>query len=288
MLHLGTLCSVFVVFWRRILALLTEDRRVIPLLIIGTIPIVVVGLPLEKFFPGLMESPLLAGFCFIGTACLLLFSDHRQKSETGERLYRDLTVRDALFVGAFQAIAILPGFSRSGFTIVGALLCKLRRDEAATFSFLLSIPAIMGAGIYETIKLVRKAYSPEPEPIEGFWLIFAGAVLSFIVGIIALKWLMAWLQKGRLHYFAYWLLILGPFMIVLMLCFPLASKTNGENGAEPTPVQQIEQNTPTESSEETEEPESSAENTETTEPVASTKPEHVQTIIAHLDRKSVV
>ncbi len=218
LLHLGTLFSVLVVFRKRILALLSADWRLIPLLIVGTIPAVVVGIPLEKYCKSLLESPLLTGCCFLGTALLLLRS---AKIGRGSLLCRELTYRKALVIGLFQAVAILPGFSRSGFTIVGALFCKLRRDEAATFSFLLAIPVIGGSGLLETLKLLKH---PEKVPSGDLAIFLIGMFVSFLVGLIALIWLLKWLQQGKLHLFAYWLLIIGPVLIVASLCFPLPEK----------------------------------------------------------------
>ncbi len=219
LLHLGTLFSVLVVFRKRILALLSADWRLIPLLIVGTIPAVIVGIPLEKYCKPLLESPLLTGCCFLGTALLLLRSS---KIGRGSLLCRELTYRKALVIGLFQAVAILPGFSRSGFTIVGALFCKLRRDEAATFSFLLAIPVIGGSGLLETLKLLKHH---EKVPSGDLAIFLLGMFVSFLVGLIALIWLLKWLQQGKLHLFAYWLLIIGPVLIVASLCFPLSEQS---------------------------------------------------------------
>lgn len=221
MLHLGTLASVVVVFRKRIVALLSEDIRVIPRILLATVPAVLIGYPLYKHCKGLLESPLLTGFCFLGTALLLLYTGRKQQTETGETLCKNMSWRTALLIGLFQTVAILPGFSRSGFTIAGGLLCKLRRDEAATFSFLLSIPVIGGAGTLEMMKLIYETKKNGGNPFEGLGLVLIGVVLSFFVGVIALIWLLKWLQKGKLHYFSYWLLLLGPIMIFLSLCFPI-------------------------------------------------------------------
>ena len=238
LLHFGTLFSILVVFrkriyatrpiWKkafvfrkRIYALLKEDRRVIPLIVVGSIPAVIVGFPMEKYCEELLESPLLTGFCFLGTAALLLFSAQKQKTETGSVVCKDMSYRTALTIGIFQAIAILPGFSRSGFTIVGGLLCKLRRDEAATFSFLLAIPIIGGVGL---LKIVKMILNYDPAQMEGLVVYSIGMVVSFFVGVASLVWLMKWLQRGKLHYFAYWLLILAPITIFLSLCYPVSEK----------------------------------------------------------------
>ena len=224
LLHFGTLFAVLVVFRKRIIALLKEDVRVIPLIIVGSIPAVIVGIPMEKYCESLLESPLLTGFCFLGTAALLLYSAKQLKTQETKAdglLYKNMSYKTALIIGSFQAIAILPGFSRSGFTIVGGLLCKLRRDEAATFSFLLAIPVIGGGGLLHLAQLVKNY---EPSQTEGLLVYLTGMVLSFLVGVVALVWLLKWLQKGNLHYFAYWLLVIGPITIVLSLFYPVENK----------------------------------------------------------------
>ncbi len=226
LLHFGSLFAVLVVFRKRIVALLKEDARVIPLIVVASIPAVLVGFPMEKYCEDLLESPLLTGFCFLGTAGLLLYSGQKQKTETGDVLCKNMSYRSALMIGIFQAIAILPGFSRSGFTIVGGLLCKLRRDEAATFSFLLAIPIIGGVGLLKIAKLVRHY---DPSQTQGLVVFLIGMVVSFFVGVAALVWLLKWLQRGKLHYFAFWLLIIGPITIILSLFFPVEQKSTTDD-----------------------------------------------------------
>lgn len=231
-LHIGTLFSILVVFYKRIITLLTKDARAIALIVVACIPVVIVGIPMEKYYRWLLESPVLTGFCFIGTAFLLLYAAKKQKTETGDKLYSEMSYRDALMIGLFQTCAILPGFSRSGFTIVGGLLQKLRRDEAATFSFLIAIPVIGGVGLLKTVELIRK---PTPGLMDDLPVYLFGLVMSFLIGVVSLIWLMKWLQKGKLHYFAYWLLFLGPFTILMALVFP-ASKTSAPSSPEHVPA----------------------------------------------------
>jgi len=221
LLHFGTLFAILVVFHRRIVALLKNSPRIVSLVVVGSIPAVLVGFPMEKYCGELMESPLLTGFLFLGTAVLLLYSAQKQKTEAGERLCDHMSYKTALTIGVFQAVAILPGFSRSGFTIVGGLLCKLRRDEAATFSFLLAIPVIGGVGLLKIVKLLKDFDSSQT---EGLFVYLVGMVLSFVVGVASLVWLLKWLQKGKLHYFAYWLLVIGPITIILALFYPVGKE----------------------------------------------------------------
>ena len=203
LLHAGTLLAVLAVYQRRIAKLLTDDRRVISRLVVGTLPAVVVGLPLHeiRYFHDWLESPLLAG-CMLPITGLILFWGGRHAE--GPTDYRDMTYRQAIFIGLAQAVAILPGISRSGATIVAGLAVGLRRDSAATFSFLLAIPTIAGAVVLGLKDLAPTSY----EPAELVRL--AGAVgVSFIVGVGALLWLLHWLRQGRLQPLAWWCIAVG-------------------------------------------------------------------------------
>ncbi len=211
-LHLGTLAAILVFYFRRILALLGRDRRVIGLLAVGTVPAVVVGLGLESQLGNVLESALVAGFCFPLTGLALLWTT---RARPGQATCAELTYGRALLIGLFQAVAILPGISRSGLTIVAGLGCGLRRDEAATFSFLLAIPVIAGAGVLETLKLLAA-----PPETTGLGLLAWGAVLSFLVGLAALWWLLRWLEQGRFYLFAWYVLLLGPAVIAWQLLAP--------------------------------------------------------------------
>ena len=146
---------------------------------------------------------------FLVTAAMLLWS---ARIRSGTTLCRELSYARALGIGVFQAFAILPGISRSGATIVAGMTCGLKRDEAATFSFLLAIPAIGGAGLLELVELMGR--SPES---SSPGVLAVGAAVSFAVGLAALGWLVRWLRQGRLHRFAWYLLVLGPVVIVWQL-----------------------------------------------------------------------
>lgn len=205
-LHVGTLAAICVFYWQRIWRLLSVDRRMIPLLVTGTLPAVFVGLTMKgtawgTHIEAALENPLVAGWMFPITGLMLLWAARRDQGET---LCRDMSFRSALLIGVLQAFAILPGISRSGATIVAGLGCGLRRKEAATFSFLLAIPAIAGGALLEGIKLIR--HGPSPTPVS---FLAIGATVAFLVGLIALWWLIRWLDQGRLVRFAWYLIPLG-------------------------------------------------------------------------------
>ncbi len=207
-LHLGTLVAVLVYYRQRIFRLMGQDRRVLPLLVFGSVPAALVGVPLERFGEHLLNSPLLAGLMFPVTAVMLIWASRRPSGTTD---YPQMAVRAVLIIGLFQAFAILPGVSRSGATIAAGLAVGLRRDSAATFAFLLAIPAIGGAGLLKALDLLKVSPSTSPDVLA------LGMVASFLVGLAALALLVRLVQHGRLAYFAFWLLPLGLAVTVWQL-----------------------------------------------------------------------
>lgn len=212
-LHGGTLGSILVVYWRRILDLLQSDRRVIPLLIVGTIPAAVIGMTIKSQFPWIMRSPILAASMLLVTASMLIILGRLMPRD---RSYTGLSYGSAIVVGCFQAFAVLPGISRSGSTILGGRLMGLSDDDSVTFSFLLAIPAIGGATVLTLKDIVEQE---SPGAYSGGELAI-GAVVSFLVGILALRWLISWSKRGKLHWFAWWCI---PFAIFVLARFAQTS-----------------------------------------------------------------
>lgn len=236
-LHAGTLLSICVFYWSRILRLLGEDRRVIWLLGVGTIPAVVLGLPLKKFGAGILENPLLAGCMLLATGGVLVLTSFR-KVEDGA--YRDLSYGNTLLIGICQALAILPGLSRSGMTICSGITLGLSRRDAATFAFLLALPAIGGATCLEMVDLVKahkeaaavvssegaapaasaeKALAVEESGKLPLTTLLAGFLTSFVIGIVSLWWVVRWIESDKLLYFAWWVLPVGIGVIIWRLLY---------------------------------------------------------------------
>ena len=209
-LHLGTLGSIVVYYWRRIARLVGEDRRTIGLLALGTIPAALAGLTIKQWFEHVLESPLVAGAMFLVTGAALLWS-LRQPPGTTE--YRDLSWRGALLIGLSQAAAILPGLSRSGATIAAGLGVGLARRSAATFSFLLAIPAIAGAGVLEGLSLLSGDHAVGTPASY----LAVGAAISFAVGLASIALLERLLVRGQLRWFAWYCLALGLAVLAWQL-----------------------------------------------------------------------
>lgn len=172
--------------------------------IVGTLPTAVIGIffrsPIEKLF----GSVSFAGIMLLCTGGILLFSRWIPRNKTGAKAPGLLS---ALLVGAAQGIAILPGISRSGATIVCGMACGLPRELAARFSFLLSIPAITGA--------LTLQWSCEGLDKVGLLPLFLGFVASAVTGILALKLLMAMVRRGRLFYFAPYCFLVGLLILLI-------------------------------------------------------------------------
>jgi undecaprenyl-diphosphatase len=215
-LHAGTLLAVVVYFWSDLwgmLMALFRPReagwlwRWIWLLAVGTIPAVIFGVGFEKLIGETYESTAIVGAGFLVTGTLVYLGSAVRGALRDEN---DVDFRDAIFIGLWQALAILPGVSRSGCTISSALFKRIRPDVAARFSFLLGIPAIAGAIVFE----MRKVASLGPDAVMP---LVAGNVVSAVTGLVAIWMVMRVVQRGRLHWFAYYTWLLGAVVLVASL-----------------------------------------------------------------------
>ena len=207
LVHLGTLASVLVVFFDDIKSLLSSmgskrTQTFILFLLIGTLPAVIVGFGFKDLFETLFENVTAVGGALLFTGVVLVGSSYATKSN------KDHSFFTSILIGCAQAIAIIPGISRSGMTISCALFMGLTPKEAARFSFLLAIPAIGGAGLLTALDM--EGSYPFPGPVA-----LAGLVSSFIVGVAALKWLLGWLEEGKFHYFGIYCLCVGLITLVI-------------------------------------------------------------------------
>lgn len=229
LLHAGTLIAVFIVYWRDIFALVpafftlcgkifrgkfrfasyNENERLLVLMVIATIPLVFIALTGLDDYLEMVNGCLWAiGAILIFNGFVLLLSDRVGKQN---RDVSDLKPLPALGVGLCQTCALLPGLSRSGSTITGGLLTGLRREDAVKFSFLLSIPAILGACVLELPEL----FSGETAISAGQWGVYlAGAGVAALVGIGAMKLLQYISKKANFSGFSFYCFAIGAFAIV--------------------------------------------------------------------------
>lgn len=222
MLHLGSLVAVVVYFWRELLELVAaffqegetarSRRRLTYLLALGTIPAVIVGALFERTFEDFFMDPtavagflLVTGALLIGTGILI---------ETGEdvgahkRSMEGMRSKEAVYIGLMQAMAIAPGISRSGATIAMGLFIGLRREDAARYSFLLSIPVIAGAALFS----LRHGFDAGG---EGAGALAAGFLAAAVFGFAAVKFLLSFVRNHSLRVFAYYCWVTGLFVLAL-------------------------------------------------------------------------
>jgi undecaprenyl-diphosphatase len=212
-LHFGTLLSILFVYRKDLLTLLLKPRLV-AFIVLATIPAAVVGLGFGDQLEPMFSEPLVVAVGWLVTAGFLLGS-RRIGSE--KRTVDEMRWFDALLVGVFQAIAIIPGISRSGSTISGGLLSGMRRDAAARFSFFIAIPAIGGAALVEGKDLILEALkvlsgrASNGQTLDSLRLgpMLLGMVISAVVGYFALTLLLRMLYGGRLHYFAIYCIVVS-------------------------------------------------------------------------------
>lgn len=200
-LHFGTLLSILVFYRTEIWRILTRNQHLVLPIIVGSIPTAIIGLGIKKYCYWVTEYPMLAALMLPVTGVLLLTSA-RVKAESPTE-YDKISLGQALFIGICQGLAILPGLSRSGTTIAAALFVKVRRDAAATFSFLLSVPAVAGATLLELKDCEFGSIS------EQWGSLIVGPMISFVVGLVALATLTKMLQRDKLQYFAFWVIPVG-------------------------------------------------------------------------------
>jgi undecaprenyl-diphosphatase len=208
-LHVGTLFAVLVVFRTDIYSMLRglwandlearQGRRLLILVIVGSIPTAIIGLAFKDTFEALFCSATAVGVALIITGLLLMATHYAKNASRG--IEKTGWVR-ALIIGVVQGMAITPGISRSGSTIAAGLLLGVNREVAARFSFVLSVPAIMGAMLLQIKDLEAPAQTNWAPSIIG-------AVVAAITGYIALKLLLKVVRRGHLHWFAYYCWAVG-------------------------------------------------------------------------------
>jgi undecaprenyl-diphosphatase len=215
-LHGGTLISIIVFYWHRLWKLLSADRGLLVPLGIATVPAVVIGLGMKLTgADAVLSSPLLAG-CLLPVTGLILIWASRHAG--GHDECGSLSHKNAALIGCSQALAILPGLSRSGTTISTGLRLGLAPTAAATFSFLMAIPVIGGACLLEIVSLAKDAsFSSSVGETTPPIHLGIGAAVAYTVGLVSLWLLVKWLERGRFQYFAYWCMPVGIAVVIWQL-----------------------------------------------------------------------
>lgn len=211
-LHMGTLLAVVIYFWRDWVSLLkgaistkpSYERRIFWYLVFATIPGAAIGLALESKAETVFRNPLLIGVMLIVMGILLYLADRRRQLRTMDTM----TFSDAILIGLSQALAIIPGVSRSGSTMTVARWLSLTREDAARFSFLMSTPIVMGAGILSMRHL-------QLTDINTAFIV--GVITSFIIGILSISFLLRYLKTSDFKIFVGYRFLLGLAVIVIAL-----------------------------------------------------------------------
>jgi undecaprenyl-diphosphatase len=227
LLHVGTLISVFIVYWKDIWELIVElcitikdlctgkglrlqerpVRKLGVMIIVATIPTAIIGFAFNDFFDSLYTSVIPIGIGLIITGFLLLIAE---RMNSGNRTIENMNLRNAIFIGCVQGVAICPGISRSGSTLFGSLVCNLDRKFAVKFVFLISIPSILGSAILEAPEAIEAGVTAsELGPV------IVGMVVAAIAGLAAIKGMIKIVQDKKLIWFSYYVWILGAIVVLV-------------------------------------------------------------------------
>ncbi|WNZ28628.1 MAG: undecaprenyl-diphosphate phosphatase [Candidatus Bathyarchaeota archaeon] len=211
MLHFGTLIVVLVMFRNDILAILkallkrdfnTDDGKLAVHIIVGSVPIAIIGVTFYSEITSLFSNLFAVSIALLITGCVLFISEKRLG-------YKKMGIFDSVFIGLAQGVAIVPGISRSGLTISFGLLRKIDKTTAFRYSFLLSVPAIVGATAMELKDLVLGTVDLLP--------VIVGVIVSMLVGYASLKLLQKIVLSEKFHLFAYYCWAVGVVLILFML-----------------------------------------------------------------------
>lgn len=229
LLHVGTLVSIFFCYWDDLAALIKElfitiadlvrgrglklDERPIRklgvMIIIASIPTAIIGLAFNDLFESFYQTLLPTGVGLLITGCLLWIAQTKRNNTTG---IKEMKWSHAVVIGTMQGIAICPGISRSGSTLVGGLLSGLEREFAVEFAFLISIPSILGS-------LILEAHGGDMGAAVGSSMgpIIVGGIVAAVSGVLAIKTMITVVRKFSLRYFSVYVWIVGAFLIIYTL-----------------------------------------------------------------------
>ena len=220
--HAATVFSTLFVLWREVEQLFkgtfttlqwNAEKDYVAKILVSMIPVFIVGMffkdQVEAFFG---NGLLLVGICLLITACLLALSEWLQKKR--QTVGHEVTYRDAFIIGMAQACAVLPGLSRSGTTIATGLLCGVKKESMAQFSFLMVLIPILGEALLDTIKLLQGEMTSE----LGLVPALVGFVAAFLTGCFACRFMIEIVRRQRLVYFAIYCAIVGTATIIATCC----------------------------------------------------------------------
>lgn len=219
--HVATVLSTLVILWKEIAWIFkglfrfenNAETRYVANIVVSTIPVGIVGV----FFKDKVEEIFGAGVAVVGamllvTALLLTFSYYAKP-----RQKENISLRDAFIIGLSQAVAVLPGLSRSGTTIATGLLLGNNKAKLAQFSFLMVIPPILGEALLDTVKMIKHGTAAVMGDIS-LGILAVGFVAAFVSGCIACKWMISIVKRGKLIYFAIYCAVVGVATLIWSFC----------------------------------------------------------------------
>lgn len=218
--HVATVLSTLCVFWQVVWQLLkgtfttlkwNEEKDYVAKILVSMIPIFIVGMFFKDYIESLFGSSLvLVGICLIITSCLLGVSEFLNKRMKKEG--HPIRYSDAAIIGIAQAVAVLPGLSRSGSTIATGLLCGVKKEMIAQFSFLMVLAPILGEALLDGLKMVKDPTMVTSIPLVS---LLVGFVAAFLTGLFACKFMVEIVKRQKLVYFSVYCLIAGLLAIIL-------------------------------------------------------------------------
>jgi len=215
LLHVGTLVAVAVVFWNDWMDILRHlfKSKTLGLLFIASLPALFAALLLGDAMDSLFGSGFL-GLAFLITALFLLLTEYiGKKMKNRTDLQDEVGVKHALCMGVMQAVAILPGVSRSGSTLLGGIFSGMKREKAAKFSFMMSAPAIAGALLLEGKDAIEEGWITELDLLPTL----VGVLVAAVVGYLSIRFMLKLITKVSLNWFALYVAILGVLFLALQL-----------------------------------------------------------------------
>lgn len=210
-IHIGTAVALLLYFAKDYIELVKKRDKIILYILIASLPAAIAGFLgdklIEQYFHSSSIAPLTIGIGLVVYGVLMYLIDRRAKLQYD---INHIGKKRALFIGFAQALALIPGTSRSGITITAGEYLGLRREDAARFSFWLATPISLGAGLYKLTQLIS-----EPSSDLSIWLVVIGVIVSFITGIAVIVWLLDYLKKHSLLIFVVYRLVIGIGVILL-------------------------------------------------------------------------
>ena len=228
LLHVATVLSTLLVLWHEVAQLFkgtfttlkwNEEKDYVGKILFSCIPVFIVGIFLKDYVEAFFgHGLLLVGICLLITATLLYLSEYigkrRAEQQTAEEVGHDVTYKDAIIIGCAQALAVLPGLSRSGSTIATGLLCGVKKSAMAQFSFLMVLIPVLGEAFLDLLDLLKGELTVE----LGVVPMAVGFVAAFVSGAAACKWMIGIVRRQKLTYFAIYCVLAGVLAIVWQLC----------------------------------------------------------------------